>query len=190
MNRIRHTTAGMFLLRWPATEARWVLELVRRPGEARWALPGGHVKPDENPAQAVLRAVRDETGYSAVLVAPPHQVPVPAGFGIGRQKAIQLPWWIVQEPVAGDRQPGPHIHVDFLYVGLIDVGCPVTRAGPRPLFRWVAADDLPGLDLTDGTRLLAADILDRATAGRLVPRPARSGRRDEPDPGRRPAPRP
>jgi 8-oxo-dGTP pyrophosphatase MutT (NUDIX family) len=179
----------MFLLRWPASEARWVLELVRRPGAGRWALPGGHVRPDENPAQAALRAVREETGYSAVLVAPPHQVPVPAGFGLGSQKAIQMPWWIVQEPVAGDRQPGPHIHVDFMYVGLIDVGCPVIRTGPRPPFRWVGAEELPGLDLVDGTRLLAAELLARATAGNLVPRPTRPGRQDEPAPGR-PAPRP
>jgi 8-oxo-dGTP pyrophosphatase MutT (NUDIX family) len=179
----------MFLLRWPASEGRWVLELVRRSQESQWALPGGHVKPEENPAQAVLRTVREETGYSAVLVAPPHQVPVPPGFGIGRQKAIQMPWWIVQEPVAGDRQPGPHIHVDHLYVGLVDVGSPVaTRTGPRPLFRWVAADDLAGLDLVEGTRLLAAEILDRAAAGNLVPRAPRPARRDEPAAGRRPAP--
>ncbi|MGH3820933.1 MAG: NUDIX domain-containing protein, partial [Pseudonocardiaceae bacterium] len=37
----------------------------------RWMLPGGHVEPDENPAEAALREVTEETGLTARLLPGP-----------------------------------------------------------------------------------------------------------------------
>ena len=45
------------------------LLLVRRgrePGKGLWSLPGGRVEPDESPAQAAVREVREETGLDIV----------------------------------------------------------------------------------------------------------------------------
>ncbi len=47
------------------TDAEGRLLLVRRrnePAAGRWSLPGGRVEPDESPAEAAAREVREETG--------------------------------------------------------------------------------------------------------------------------------
>lgn len=48
------------------TEGR--LLLVRRTDNARWVLPGGNIEVGETAAQAVVREVREETGYGVVVV--------------------------------------------------------------------------------------------------------------------------
>ena len=35
-----------------------------------WMPPGGHIDPDEDPVQAVLREVREETGLECQIIAP------------------------------------------------------------------------------------------------------------------------
>src|SRR5277367_1569279 len=35
-----------------------------------WMPPGGHIDPDEDPVQAVLREVREETGLDCQIIAP------------------------------------------------------------------------------------------------------------------------
>jgi 8-oxo-dGTP diphosphatase len=45
--------------------------LVRRtmtPGQGRWTIPGGFVEFDEDPREAVVREVREETGYPVEIV--------------------------------------------------------------------------------------------------------------------------
>jgi ADP-ribose pyrophosphatase YjhB (NUDIX family) len=38
------------------------------PDRGRWSLPGGRVEPDEEPAQAVVREMREETGLEVHVV--------------------------------------------------------------------------------------------------------------------------
>ncbi|WP_322768715.1 NUDIX hydrolase [Frankia sp. Cr1] len=179
MRGARHATASVFLLHQPAPGRRWMLGLIRHPRYDRWMLPGGHVEPRENPAQAALREVAEETGHTAALVAPPHQIPVPWGFGGDGETAVAMPWWIVEEPVGADRHPEPHIHVDHLYVGFVDLDVAVDPGEGQLPRRWFGAEELSGLDMFDGTRRLATDVLNQAAAGRLTaagdagPRPGR-----------------
>lgn len=109
---IKHATASAFL--FTRSGDGWRLGLVHHNRFGKWMLPGGHVEADENPAQAALREVREETGLAATLLVPP-ATPLPTGF---RDPVVPAPFWIVEEDVPGDRQPRPHIHVDFLYVAL------------------------------------------------------------------------
>ncbi|MCK9903556.1 NUDIX domain-containing protein [Frankia sp. Cpl3] len=164
---VRHATASVFLLRRPVPGGPWALGLIRHPRFERWMLPGGHVEPAENPAQAALRELAEETGHSATLAAPPHRLPLPWGFGAGGEASMAMPWWIVEEPVPADRHPAPHIHVDHLYVCVVGVDAPRDPEEGRPALRWFVAEDLGGLDMFDGTRRLAGDVLTRSSGGQL-----------------------
>lgn len=75
----------------------------------RWLPPGGHVEADEDPVQAVLREVREETALDVrILGAPrfayahPPQLPAPAAMAV------------YDIPRDGSLD-GPHQHIDFIY---------------------------------------------------------------------------
>jgi hypothetical protein len=160
----------MLVVRWPAAEDRWTLLLTRHPDHLRWSPPGGHVRPGENPAEAARRAVFDIGGWSTVLIAPEHQTPSPPGFGAGGELSVPIPWWITQQ-FAEPPCPERHLHVDHVYVGLVDAARPVIARTQHPPGQWATLDQLTGLNMTDGSRRLASDILRRAAEGTLGPRP-------------------
>jgi hypothetical protein len=83
-----------------------------------------------------------------------------------RIQSCPPPFWIVEEHVPGDRQPRPHIHVDFLYVALAGSADTVNgdARGEGLAFTWHTAEQLPGLDMFEATQLLGADLFSRIDA--------------------------
>lgn len=60
---LKHATSSVFLFT-PGGDG-WCIGLIHHPRLRRWMLPGGHVEPEENPAEAALREVGEETGLTA-----------------------------------------------------------------------------------------------------------------------------
>ena len=135
-------------------------------GQAKglWSLPGGHIEPDEDPSQAVLREVREETGIAAEVIpsAPILPFPYPG--------QVQPPYTILIEE---SHEPGePHQHIDLIYF------CrPVDGAGHDPTlgdFHWLDEDALRSnqplelaacgvtIPLTEDVRLLALKAIEAA----------------------------
>jgi 8-oxo-dGTP pyrophosphatase MutT (NUDIX family) len=131
----------------------WRIGLIQHPRFGRMMLPGGHVEPDESPAEAALREVAEEAGLAVSLVSPP-VVPLPPGY---RPRRVASPWWIVEYDVPPDNQlDQPHIHVDHLYVAVAGTSHIGPPAHP---FSWHAVADLPGLHMFDDARTLVAALL-------------------------------
>lgn len=138
----------------------WRLGLIRHPRFARMMMPGGHVEGSESPAEAAVREVAEETGLAARLVPPPAP-PLPPGY---RPPRVAQPWWIVEYHVPPDSHlAAGHVHVDYLYVAV--AGEPERAGEPDHPFGWYAAADLPGLEMFDDARLLAAAVLTAAGGG-------------------------
>ncbi|MCT2278452.1 NUDIX hydrolase [Micromonospora chalcea] len=115
----------------------------RSDGARRWALPGGRLRHDESPADAVVRAVHAETGWA---VEPVDMV------GLYRVIGPRAP-----APPAGRCGARPDVLVHVFRAGPADVepsGEPV--AGCRP--RWWPPQELPDV-LTPTTRAAIADAL-------------------------------
>ncbi len=149
---IKHATSSVFVLGRHA--AGWRLGLIRHPRFARMMLPGGHVEAGESPAEAALREVAEETGLPVRLVGPPAP-PLPPGY---RPPRVAQPWWIVEYDVPPDNHlAAGHVHIDYLYVAV--AGQPDPAATAEHPFGWYAAGDLPGLEMFDDARLLAAAVL-------------------------------
>ena len=96
----RHFTVSGFLSHDGRTALHW-----HRLG--LWLPPGGHIEPNEDPIQAVLREIEEETGVEALIVPTstpyphddPRQLPPPVTIGV----------YEIDEP------GNPHQHIDFVY---------------------------------------------------------------------------
>ena len=99
----RHFTVTGFVSHDGRTALHWHRRL------AMWLPPGGHVEADEDPVQAVLREVREETGLdvdvldrAAFAYATPPQLPPPAAMAV---------YDIPRDGILDE----PHQHIDFIY---------------------------------------------------------------------------
>ncbi len=119
----KHFTATAFVVRGDATLLHWHKRI------GQWMPPGGHIEADEEPAEAALREVREETGLVCEVVAtsPEHAFAQP--------QQLPAPYAILLEDIPGPSEP--HKHIDLIYFVR-----PVDGAehGPvdDPTLRWVS----------------------------------------------------
>ncbi len=122
---IRHFTATGFVVDGGATLLHWHLKV------KAWLPPGGHIEPNEDPVQAALREIFEETGVRAEAVG---RAPF---LDIAYPRQVAPPFTIMVEDI-DDPENGAHQHIDFIYF------CrPVGQAGPlREGWRWVSREAL------------------------------------------------
>jgi 8-oxo-dGTP pyrophosphatase MutT (NUDIX family) len=152
---LKHPTSSVFVFR--RLPGGWRIGLIEHPRFRRMMIPGGHVEPEESPAEAAVREVAEETGLAVTLVSPP-AAPVPPGY---RARRVAPPWWIAEYQVPADNHlDEAHVHVDYLYVGLAGGTAPGRKPGAAAHpFGWYAAGDLAGLHMFDDARVLARSLL-------------------------------
>lgn len=155
---IRHLTASAVVID-PNTEA--VLLVWHRASQA-WMFPGGHVDPDESPAEAAVREVQEETGLAATLVGRPFDLP--------EQTWQASPFLTAEIPApAKPERPGKpaeaaHSHIDQLFLA---TAAPTDETTRPPLRRQRRTDMAYKVTYTPAgkkTRDLVTDIKDRGRA--------------------------
>ena len=136
MTLVRHFTATGFMVHNDQVALHW------HPKIRAWLPPGGHIDSNEDPVQAVLREIREETGIRAELVL--------AGPSLELEYPIQVPppFTIMVEDIH-DPVDGYHQHIDMIYMC-----CPVGPVGRlKDGWRWVSRELLASgsrLDRGDG----------------------------------------
>jgi 8-oxo-dGTP pyrophosphatase MutT (NUDIX family) len=144
---IYQDTATAIILNKSQTE----ILLIKRGDNGRWFPPGGHVDRGELPYEAVLREVREETGYDARFL---HQ---PDNMGEAFDLAIitPQPYCILLE----DMQT--HYHHDFIYL------CSLTEyvGTAEGETRWFSLEEVQQI------ASIPEDVK-RVAAGLQVPRPS------------------
>jgi 8-oxo-dGTP pyrophosphatase MutT (NUDIX family) len=99
----RHFTVSGFVTHQGRTALHW-----HRLG--LWLPPGGHIEPNEDPVQAVVREVLEETGIAVEVV--------PTATALGHREPVQLPPPVtigVYDIPADSGNDHPHQHIDFVY---------------------------------------------------------------------------
>ena len=124
----RHFTATGLLVHEHRVALHW------HPKLQAWLPPGGHIKDDEDPVQAVLREIQEETGLDAEVVSaqPLFKLDYPA--------QVPPPIVILVEDIH-DSNEGYHQHIDMIYA------CrPVGPPGPlNDGWTWASEDQLAGI---------------------------------------------
>lgn len=122
----RHFTATGFVVDGSRTLLHWHKRL------QQWMPPGGHIEADEDPVQAVLREIQEETGLVTEVLSTRDAAP----FEYPEQ--LPPPYVILVEDIPG---PGePHKHIDMIYFCRVVDGTGGLAADPT--LRWVDAEEL------------------------------------------------
>ena len=122
----RHFTVSGFVVEGDRTLLHWHKKV------QLWLPPGGHIEPDEDPIEAVVREVWEETGIAAEVVphvalmpfSEPRQLPPPLGI------------------IVADVPQGPHQHIDMSYALRPIPGVPNSEPDGDHGFIWVSEAEL------------------------------------------------
>jgi len=130
---IRHFTASAIVL----NDNDQVL-LVRHNKIRQWLYPGGHIDPDEDPAQAALREVAEETGILADVLTDP--------LFMHPSVTVHPPPWAILEMRVSDSEVGTHHHIDLVYVLRHRGGQLSAQLAEVSGARWVPIGEVARLD--------------------------------------------
>ena len=159
MPTTRHFTATGFVVHDRSVLLHW------HPKILAWLPPGGHIDENEDPVQAVLREIREETAIRAEVVSAAPR------FELDCPPQVVPPFTIMIEDI-DDPAEGLHQHIDMIYF------CRVV--GPTGALNtgwiWVSGDELangvplkrgdaPAVPPPDDVRLLALRALEVVNTG-------------------------
>lgn len=144
MTGIRHFTASAIVF----DDSERVL-LVHHNKLRQWLYPGGHVEPNEDPAQAALREVLEEAGVPAEVISDP--------LFAHPAVTVHPPPYAILEMQVSDSKVGMHRHIDLVYVlraTSTDLTAQLDEVGGA---QWMPIADVAGLDTPAELPALVAD---------------------------------
>jgi 8-oxo-dGTP pyrophosphatase MutT (NUDIX family) len=136
MTGVRHFTASAIVF----DDHQRVL-LVHHNKLRQWLYPGGHIDPNEDPAQAAQREVLEETGIHTEVVTDE----------LFAHPAVtsHAPPYVILEMDVTDTKIGPHRHIDLVYVLRAVSGDLTAQLTEVSGAQWLPIADLAGLDIPE-----------------------------------------
>jgi 8-oxo-dGTP diphosphatase len=131
---IRHFTASGIVL---SDDGHVLLVEHRKLGW--WLYPGGHIESDEDPAQAVLREVTEETGITCQITAE-------SRFSHPAATVLPAPFTICVQDIPADMTTGPHQHIDMVYDLAADRGQVIPQREEVAGCAWIPLAKVADLD--------------------------------------------
>ena len=132
---VRHFTATGCVVRGDSVALHW------HPKVKAWLPPGGHIEPNEDPVQAVIREALEETGLEVEVV------PTSPDLNLAYPERVHPPYTIMVEDIH-DPADGFHKHIDMIYFCRPVTDCQRLAEGWQWVSRTKLAELLP---LTDGS---------------------------------------
>lgn len=142
---IKHFTTGVVVLT-DTKPTRALLVHHRKYGT--WLQPGGHVESDENPIEAGIREVQEETGLDVAAYMPSMQ------FVDDKASSITPPNYILEERIDARPDEAEHYHIDLIYVVRIPEQTVAHNIEESHDIGWFTFEELDNLKLFENTRYI------------------------------------
>jgi 8-oxo-dGTP pyrophosphatase MutT (NUDIX family) len=140
----KHYTATVFV--FTEEQPTRVLMLHHRKF-GNWMPPGGHQELFENPLEAAIREVSEETGINiAPYLDKPHK--------IDHTSVLPPPAWLLECPIAAHGDEPAHTHLDVGYVVRVPHQAVVHQAAESHDIGWFTAEEVAKLDTFTNVRFL------------------------------------
>ena len=134
----RHITVTGFVVQNNSTLLHWHNKV------KEWLPPGGHLEINEDPVQALLREIKEETGLEVTIIPTQETLP------IANLEQLQPPFTIMVENIE-DNLEGPHQHIDLIYFVKPINDYNIAEFVCNETWTWVSKEQLLGrLQLTNG----------------------------------------
>ncbi|MGA8164932.1 MAG: NUDIX domain-containing protein [Waddliaceae bacterium] len=153
----RESTATVFIL-----EDKKALLIFHRKFQ-KWLPPGGHIAPNETPAEAARREAKEETGLEISLIAQEN-----IWITKWNAKSFERPYLCLLEEVPAYHNVPAHQHIDFIYVGRPAGGRLRQNREETAGIRWFTLEEIknlvPGQDIFAETVEIIEQLLVRQEA--------------------------
>lgn len=122
-----------------------------------WMPPGGHLDPNEDPVQAVLREVREETGLDCQIITP-------AAFAHDAVQVLPAPFTILVEDVPENGTTVQHIDCIYLLRPASDPAALTAQPTEITALRWIPISQVADLPTPPELPALICAAADNAKA--------------------------
>ncbi|MBA31538.1 MAG: hypothetical protein CL748_03310 [Chloroflexi bacterium] len=139
---IRHQTSTGFIV----YQDKILLHF--HPKVREWLPPGGHIEENEDPLQAIIREIKEETGLSSDNKKNNNFVyPVPTNdiLEINNLEQVYAPFSIMLEEVK-DKILGTHQHIDHIYFFALSIKNEKKMPELSDIWKWVDIEKLRKLE--------------------------------------------
>ncbi len=135
------------VLTFKKIDEKWLILLIFHKKFKKWMVPGGHIENIENPCEAAIREVKEETGIEVKLITFKHSDIL---------KSLDSEWLLppehlFQQVIPSNKKESEHIHLDMTYVAVPQGGELKLNEKETKDVKWFSVKDIYQLDMFDGT---------------------------------------
>ncbi len=146
----KHFTVSAYIIS-DEPERRILLVYHRKFG--KWMQPGGHIEPQENPVEALIREVQEETGLDIRSSLPKL---TDLGEGVS---GLSAPDFLQQQLIAAHGDEPQHFHIDHAYALRVGVGELQPGEHESQQIGWFTKAELATMDIFPNVRAVVETIL-------------------------------
>lgn len=146
----KHFTASVFIT---STGRPKKIALVHHKKTGMWLQPGGHIEPFENPIEAAIREVKEETGLDiSFLRERVKGVDQFASF-------LPVPEFFYEETIPAHKNEPEHYHLDLLYHVELSFQDLIMQEKESHAIGWFSFEEALQLPMYENTKILIKQVL-------------------------------
>lgn len=106
----------------------------------KWLPPGGHLDPNETPAEGARREAREETGLEIEFIRQEN-----VWIERWNARSFERPYLCLIEEIPPHKDVAAHQHIDFIYLGRPVGGVEKQNSDETDGMRWFTLDEIEAL---------------------------------------------
>lgn len=131
-----------------------------------WVIPGGHLEPNEYPADGAIREIFEETGVRAKLLNAGCSLAIE---NLQKETALPNPFVMLSEYIPEKGDMPAHIHMDFVFLGVADDKAKIEKSEAEvENVKWFDLAEVQDMKTFDSVKQIAQEILDRGGVQKCV----------------------